>query len=32
MKHIRFAHLFGFNVPIFMLIFALVGALTRWEI
>lgn len=30
-KHIGFAHLFGFNLPIVMLIFAFVGAMPRWS-
>lgn len=30
LKHMMFVHLFGFNVPIFMLIFAFIGALPRW--
>lgn len=30
MKHMMFVHLFGFNVPIFMLVFAFVGAMPRW--
>ena len=29
-KHIMFVHLFGFNLPVLMLIFAFVGALPRW--
>ncbi|MBW8351269.1 hypothetical protein K0H71_17770 [Bacillus sp. IITD106] len=29
-KHRMFVHLFGFNLPIFMLIFAFVGSLPRW--
>ncbi len=29
-KHIQFVHLFGFNLPIFMLIFALLGRMPRW--
>ena len=29
-KHMMFVHLFGFNIPVLMLIFALVGALPRW--
>ncbi|WP_404450996.1 DUF6220 domain-containing protein [Virgibacillus necropolis] len=30
MKHTTFVHLFGFNLPILMLVFAFVGALPRW--
>lgn len=30
MKHMTFVHLFGFNIPIFMLVFAFIGALPRW--
>ncbi|QQK81919.1 hypothetical protein HUG20_09005 [Salicibibacter cibi] len=30
MKHMIFVHLFGFNIPIFMLAFAFIGALPRW--
>lgn len=30
MKHMTFVHLFGFNIPIFMLAFAVIGALPRW--
>lgn len=30
MKHVTFVHLFGFNVPIFMLVSALIGALPLW--
>lgn len=30
LKHVTFVHLFGFNVPIFMLIFAFLGKLPRW--
>ncbi len=29
-KHVLFVHLFGFNLPIFMLIFAIIGALPQW--
>lgn len=29
-KHMTFVHLFGFNLPILMLIFAIVGSLPRW--
>lgn len=29
-KHMMFVHLFGFNVPIFMLVFAFVGVMPRW--
>lgn len=29
-KHTMFVHLFGFNLPVFMLIFAMVGSLPRW--
>lgn len=35
MKHVMFVHLFGFNLPIFMLIFAFIGSLPRssyWQI
>lgn len=30
MRHMTFVHLFGFNIPIFMLVFAFIGALPRW--
>lgn len=30
MKHVTFVHLFGFNVPIFMLVSAWIGALPLW--
>lgn len=30
MKHIMFVHLFGFNVPFLMFIFAVIGAMPRW--
>ncbi|SES90238.1 hypothetical protein SAMN05421676_10265 [Salinibacillus kushneri] len=30
MKHMIFVHLFGFNIPIFMFIFAFIGALPRF--
>lgn len=30
LRHMMFVHLFGFNLPIFMLLFAFVGALPRW--
>ncbi|WP_209300572.1 DUF6220 domain-containing protein [Lentibacillus salicampi] len=29
-KHMTFAHLFGFNLPVFMFAFAFIGALPRW--
>jgi hypothetical protein len=29
-KHMTFVHLFGFNIPIFMLVAAFIGALPRW--
>ncbi|MBO0588007.1 DUF6220 domain-containing protein [Sporosarcina sp. E16_8] len=29
-KHIIFVHLFGFNLPILMIIFAVVGSMPRW--
>ncbi|SFB06761.1 hypothetical protein SAMN04488072_106170 [Lentibacillus halodurans] len=29
-KHIIFVHLFGFNIPVLMLIFAIVGVFPRW--
>ncbi|MDW0116259.1 DUF6220 domain-containing protein [Sporosarcina thermotolerans] len=29
-KHIKFVHLFGFNLPVLMLIFAILGSLPRW--
>ncbi|MCR2822294.1 DUF6220 domain-containing protein [Lederbergia panacisoli] len=29
-KHMMFVHLFGFNIPVLMLIFTFVGALPRW--
>lgn len=29
-KHMTFVHLFGFNVPFFMLIFAIIGRMPRW--
>lgn len=35
MKHMMFVHLFGFNVPLIMLIFAVIGALPRnayWQL
>lgn len=28
-KHVTFVHLFGFNVPIFMILFAFIGSLPR---
>ncbi|WP_200411184.1 DUF6220 domain-containing protein [Virgibacillus salexigens] len=30
MKHMTFVHLFGFNIPVFMLVFAFIGALPHW--
>lgn len=30
MRHMTFIHLFGFNIPLFMLLFAFVGAMPRW--
>ncbi|WP_099156654.1 DUF6220 domain-containing protein [Virgibacillus ndiopensis] len=30
MHHITFVHLFGFNLPIFMLLFAFIGAMPKW--
>ncbi|MBM7554227.1 DUF6220 domain-containing protein [Thalassobacillus pellis] len=30
MNHIFFIHLFGFNLPVLMLLFALAGAMPRW--
>lgn len=30
MKHLTFAHQFGFNLPILILIFAIIGGLPRW--
>ncbi|WP_188455967.1 DUF6220 domain-containing protein [Virgibacillus oceani] len=30
MRHTTFIHLFGFNIPIFMLLFAFIGGLPRW--
>ena len=29
-KHMMFVHLFGFNLPILMVIFAVVGSMPRW--
>ena len=29
-KHTMFVHLFGFNLPVLMVIFALVGSMPRW--
>lgn len=29
-KHMKFVHLFGFNLPILMVIFAVVGSMPRW--
>lgn len=29
-KHMMFVHLFGFNLPILMIIFAVVGSMPRW--
>ncbi|MBP2079927.1 DUF6220 domain-containing protein [Oceanobacillus polygoni] len=29
-KHITLIHLFGFNIPLFMLLFAWMGAMPRW--
>jgi hypothetical protein len=29
-KHVMFIHLFGFNLPLFLLLFAFVGSLPRW--
>ncbi|MEK4253332.1 MULTISPECIES: DUF6220 domain-containing protein [Ureibacillus] len=30
LSHITYIHLFGFNVPIFLLLFAYLGKLPRW--
>ncbi|WP_342389195.1 DUF6220 domain-containing protein [Salinicoccus bachuensis] len=30
MNHMMFVHMFGFNLPIIMLIFAFVGSMPRW--
>ncbi|WP_062107368.1 DUF6220 domain-containing protein [Bacillus niameyensis] len=30
LKHMMFAHLFGFNIPLIMLIFAFVGRFPQW--
>lgn len=35
MQHIMFVHFFGFNIPIFMLVFAIIGAFPRrtyWQL
>lgn len=29
-RHVMFIHLFGFNLPLFMLLFAFIGSLPRW--
>ncbi|WP_430786614.1 DUF6220 domain-containing protein [Virgibacillus flavescens] len=30
LKHVTFVHLFGFNIPVVMLVFAYLGRLPRW--
>ncbi|MFD2044192.1 DUF6220 domain-containing protein [Ornithinibacillus salinisoli] len=31
LKHITLVHLFGFNIPVFMLLFAFLGRMPRWS-
>mgnify|MGYP001207951336 CR=1 FL=1 len=31
MKHMTFVHIFGFNLPLFMLVFAILGRMPRWS-